>query len=62
MPKPLPPRKKQLSKKYNKKEHDFKPSREQMIRGAFYDLGKPVNKKPTEHIAKYIAQQWGEEI
>ena len=62
MPKPLPPRKKQLSKKYKKKEYDFKPSREQMIRGAFYDLGKPVNKKSNEYVAKYIAQQWGEEI
>ena len=61
-PRDKEPNPKQKNKKFKQKEYDFKPSREQMIRGAFFDLAKPINKKPMHHIARQIAELWGERI
>lgn len=48
-------------KQYKPKEYDFIPSKESRIRGAFLDLGKPINRNHLR-VARCIACLWGEEI
>ena len=44
------------------KPFDFIPNKEQVIKGAFYDLGRPVGTRSMEAIAKSIAAFYDEEI
>lgn len=48
--------------KHERKPFDFIPRKEQIIRGAFFDLGKPVRNIDHVGITHRIAQIWGEEI
>ena len=45
-----------------RKEFDFIPNKDQIINGAFLDLGKPINKEKHLKAAIYIAAQYNEEI
>lgn len=56
---PPPPRKR---KHKGRKEFDFIPNKEQMIMGAFLDLGKPIKPRQEEAIARMIADLWNEDI
>jgi hypothetical protein len=50
------------NKKYNKKEYDFIPNKEQIIMGALKDLGKKINYTYMRFITCRIATMYDEDL